>query len=316
MRQVQRTEAEYQHWPILEPVEGERERPIALNKPVCVAGDRVRVNLPLPDQTVSRAHILFVNDEDGVYVRDLASLNRILVNDEPVTETVLDRGDKLRIGPYVFRCDGGFRHDPGSRPQVPPVDLCLADDETRFHLAGRTMVIGTRENCDIRVSDERVAPAHAVLFEREGRWFVRDLRSKTGTFVNDRRIGQIELTPGDFIRIGDTNFRYEMAPVDANDTAVPAIVSADPDEEQAEPELRSHKEDWDISPLVDDSQAGRAAEPEPVTASEEPAGEDEEAPIPSRIEEEELEVAHSGSSHPGQIQSGSMDAEIRMRPPH
>lgn len=291
MRQVARSEAEFQQWPVLEPLEGERERPVALNKPVCVAGDRVRVNLPLPSETVSRAHVLFVADEEGVYLRDLASLNHVMVNEKPVHETVLDAGDVLRIGPYAFRCEGGFRHNGHEHPQVPPAELRLADDGTPFPLSGRTTVIGKRKDCDIRLSDEKAAPAHAVIFERQGRRFIRDLRARGGVFVNDRRVGQVELTPGDYIRIGDTNFRYQAAESENSDSVLAeaimpeaepqAPMESPPTMEEAAPAAQEQEEqqeqqavpvgDWDIIPLLDEPAAAKpAAEPPPPTPQPKP----------------------------------------------
>ena len=52
MRQVP-TEDVKSQWTLLQPLDGCRERPIALSKPVCVAGDRARVNLTLPGETTA-----------------------------------------------------------------------------------------------------------------------------------------------------------------------------------------------------------------------------------------------------------------------
>jgi pSer/pThr/pTyr-binding forkhead associated (FHA) protein len=51
---------------------------------------------------------------------------------------------------------------------------------------------------------------HARLFTRRGTQFVEDLDSTNGTLLNDAPLrGEAEIQPGDVIRIGDTEFRYE-----------------------------------------------------------------------------------------------------------
>ena len=130
MRQVSAADISPE-WPVLEPLDGARERPIALNKPVCVAGDRARVNLTLRDATVSRAHAIFITDARGAYLRDLASLNHVFVNEEPVREASLHAGDVLKIGPYAFRCQGGLPEsaDPAqTAPSTPAAELRTPDD--------------------------------------------------------------------------------------------------------------------------------------------------------------------------------------------
>src|SRR5947209_3193565 len=205
MKHAERALVEANHWPILEPIEADGQvNPIALSKPVCVAGARARVSLPLNSPQISRAHALFVADSDGVYVRDLASLNGVSVNDSPVREAVLHNGDTVRMGPFSFRCAENFPEVEGAeQPHAGSAELRLPTDGARVPLTSRTLVIGSREECDLHVSDRDVSPAHAVIFDREGRWFIRDLRSATGTLVNGELVGEIMLEPGDEIRVGD-----------------------------------------------------------------------------------------------------------------
>ena len=230
MRQVSRSQVTAMHWPVLEPLEVEEgePRPVALSKPVCVAGARSKVNLPLPSPLVSRAHALFVADDHGVYVRDLASRNHVYLNETPVRESVLADGDVVRIGPFSFRCAKGFAHEDGADGHAPAARLQSLEGEKSFALEGRSAVIGSRHDCDIPVPE--AAPVHAVIFQRNGRWFIRDLRSPTGTVVNENLVGQIELQPGDAIRIGDSHFRYDQLPTEGAEAALPVAPAAEPQE--------------------------------------------------------------------------------------
>ena len=65
--------------------------------------------------------------------------------------------------------------------------------------------IGRGESCQIRVSDTYVSAAHARIFNRDGTWYVEDLGSTNGTYLNQRRVTTAsEVRAGDRVRIGKT----------------------------------------------------------------------------------------------------------------
>jgi pSer/pThr/pTyr-binding forkhead associated (FHA) protein len=240
MKQIAMNEAQSQRWPILEPLDVEElPRPVALNQEVCVVGTRPEVNLRLSSPQVSRTHAIFVADRDSIYLRDLASLNHTYVNDAPAREAVLHDGDVIGLGPLSFRCKCGFdRPADGSDVHAPPAELLAANDGTHVQLTGRrSVLIGSRDDCDVVLPGRGVEPSHAIIFEHDGRRYIRDLRSVCGTWVNDNAVGQIELNDGDEIRIAQTEFAYQHvaeAPLPADEaTELPLADDAlaeDPDD--------------------------------------------------------------------------------------
>ena len=65
--------------------------------------------------------------------------------------------------------------------------------------------IGRGEGCRIRIADTYVSTFHARVFDRDGAWFVEDLGSTNGTFLNDVRVtSPAALRAGDRVRIGRT----------------------------------------------------------------------------------------------------------------
>jgi len=62
--------------------------------------------------------------------------------------------------------------------------------------------IGRSPDCPVFLDDVTVSRRHAVLVERDSRWFVEDQGSDNGTFVNRRRVESAELSDGDEIQIG------------------------------------------------------------------------------------------------------------------
>jgi pSer/pThr/pTyr-binding forkhead associated (FHA) protein len=72
--------------------------------------------------------------------------------------------------------------------------------------------LGRSADADIRLDDRYASGIHARVFNRSGAHFVEDLNSTNGTLLNSRQLhGEAELTPGDLIRIGDTEFRFEVS---------------------------------------------------------------------------------------------------------
>jgi hypothetical protein len=79
-----------------------------------------------------------------------------------------------------------------------------APSGTRLLLLGRgEAVIGSTAGSGLRVADASVADRHAIIRYSRGRYYVRDLKSAGGTFLNGRRIRRTQaLKHGDSLRFG------------------------------------------------------------------------------------------------------------------
>jgi hypothetical protein len=69
------------------------------------------------------------------------------------------------------------------------------------------VVIG-RETGDLIVADPMSSSTHAEVTFVNGRVYYRDLESTNGSFINNQRVTQVELTPGTTVHIGDSTIRY------------------------------------------------------------------------------------------------------------
>ena len=68
-----------------------------------------------------------------------------------------------------------------------------------------SMTIGRAPECELKIEDTYASQQHARLFGRNGAWYVEDLGSTNGTFVNDQKLAAPAMVqPGDSIRIGTT----------------------------------------------------------------------------------------------------------------
>jgi hypothetical protein len=80
----------------------------------------------------------------------------------------------------------------------------------RFDLFGGVS-IGRSPDADIRIEDRYASQIHARLYARGRNYYVEDMNSTNGTFLNSERLdGSARLAPMDQIQIGDTEFRIEL----------------------------------------------------------------------------------------------------------
>lgn len=79
-----------------------------------------------------------------------------------------------------------------------------------FEIDAAAVTVGRGQANDIPLDDEFASTQHARLEARPDGVWLEDVGSTNGTVVNGTRIdGPRKLTPGDVIRIGDTDFRFE-----------------------------------------------------------------------------------------------------------
>src|SRR5262249_49397037 len=79
---------------------------------------------------------------------------------------------------------------------------------TRYRLGGVPLVVGRDAGCEIRVHDDSASRRHAVIQQESGAYWVIDLQSTNGTFVNDARVSSHLLCDGDYLHIGNCIWRY------------------------------------------------------------------------------------------------------------
>lgn len=70
-----------------------------------------------------------------------------------------------------------------------------------------------RSSESLPLTDQTISRRHAELTPDEGRWYIADLQSANGTYVNGERVqGRLLLQPGDQIRTGNSVFVFGKEP--------------------------------------------------------------------------------------------------------
>ena len=82
-----------------------------------------------------------------------------------------------------------------------------------FQLAdGQKVVLGRGEDADLQVLDHGLSRLHCA-FEKQGdRFFLEDLKSRNGTWVNGERIERREMCAGDVVKVGAVEFEFRAEP--------------------------------------------------------------------------------------------------------
>lgn len=74
------------------------------------------------------------------------------------------------------------------------------------------VVLGRGEQAEIRLQDPFASSRHAHIYEQAGAVVLEDLGSTNGTYLNEEVLqGPRPLHPGDRVRIGDSEFTFEVA---------------------------------------------------------------------------------------------------------
>jgi pSer/pThr/pTyr-binding forkhead associated (FHA) protein len=181
---------------------------------------------------VSRRHASIAPVAGGFMLRD-ESTNGTLVNGVRVVGTyLLGNGDVVRVHDAELRVELDASEPAPIVREVKTTQLDLShitrgvtEQQARavatrpptasleivrgpftgacFQVERAVCSIGRGDENDVRIRDDTVSLTHATLLRKGGAWFVVDLRSMNGTFVDGSRVsGERELHPGACVRVG------------------------------------------------------------------------------------------------------------------
>ncbi|MCB9090983.1 MAG: AgmX/PglI C-terminal domain-containing protein [Halobacteriovoraceae bacterium] len=79
-------------------------------------------------------------------------------------------------------------------------------------LQGGVVTVGRSESCDVTINNTFLSFVHASFFVKDGQYFISDLDSTNGTFVNEKPVKTKSIQAGDIIRFASV--RYEAKAYD------------------------------------------------------------------------------------------------------
>ncbi|MDJ0839373.1 MAG: FHA domain-containing protein [Acidobacteriota bacterium] len=176
-------------------------------------GRKEGIEVELKGNGISRLHAQIRRCDEGWELIDLKSTNGTYVNRKMVKSKILTHSDFIQIGDaeLLYETEAGTDRDI---PQAYSEDMSfyligLTDtmDGKTFPLEKETITIGRLDDNDIVISSKSISGYHAEVKIDHGSYFLIDLNSTNGTFLNGRKVEQTEIRAGDIIRINNFNFK-------------------------------------------------------------------------------------------------------------
>lgn len=99
-----------------------------------------------------------------------------------------------------------------AQASIPEASLLLIEgelDEPEINL-GESLSIGRSPSNDLVLKESKISRQHASIHYREGAFWLVDLKSSNGVYVNDQRLEEAALKDGDEIKIGSFKFQFSL----------------------------------------------------------------------------------------------------------
>ena len=187
---------------------GDRILDVLNKKKKITVGRSSDCDVTLDSGFASRTHAIIERQSDGsVYISDNGSTNGTYVNNKLISgRQKISENDVIKIGRIEFTLLTDVLLDNVNKPKS------QADNSKLVELlkAKGRVVIGRSEDADITIKDNVVSRRHAQITHEGDNYFIRDLNSTNGVFVNGKRIrSRTQITANDEIRIGLSIFRID-----------------------------------------------------------------------------------------------------------
>ena len=182
---------------LLVTVAGQETRTHTLNKNRITLGRADDNDIVVTSPIVSRHHATLERTSQGYEIHILPGvINTLSCQGVPVKERqLLNHADVLRIDSEQPGMLVSMTYQAPSQATTGFTAIQFGDKEK--------LTFGRDANNDVVFDNPRVSRFHAQVTRVGRRYYVTDLRSSNGTFVNDKRVeGNVWLNPQDTIRIG------------------------------------------------------------------------------------------------------------------
>ena len=90
------------------------------------------------------------------------------------------------------------------------VRLVPLEGGTPIEIAKDLILVGRKEECDLRLDHKSISKLHCVIVKTDGLLLLRDLGSTNGTRVNGQRVRRAALLPKDQLQIASLKYTVEV----------------------------------------------------------------------------------------------------------
>jgi type II secretory pathway predicted ATPase ExeA/pSer/pThr/pTyr-binding forkhead associated (FHA) protein len=147
---------------------------------------------------------------------DTALICAFVENKKMVTASIVEEAvNELQWVPYHERIGiKALKNKPTSAVEFDSpaklIDLMHEDDIREYSLQEDTTTLGRIGTNDIRLLDEMVSGHHAKIIRFQNNYFIEDIASTNGSFVNGKRIRKCVLKDGDKLSFGPYKLMFHL----------------------------------------------------------------------------------------------------------
>ena len=107
--------------------------------------------------------------------------------------------------------------------------ICQLDNGSYldFELPTRPVMIGRTPQADLQIPNEKISRIHCAIRCEGGVYFIKDLGSSNGTWVNNERIQEAHLRFGDNIQVGNILLTFSATPRGQPTSKLPKIIEVE-----------------------------------------------------------------------------------------
>jgi diguanylate cyclase (GGDEF)-like protein len=116
--------------------------------------------------------------------------------------------ETTQTGPIIELGTSGSRPLPAGEAIIVVLHPAGANPGRRHTLSRAEHYVGRRTDLDLHIDVDSVSRRHARLVRHDDDWWVEDLGSTNGTFVNDEPIDRRKLDDGDIVRFGEAVVKF------------------------------------------------------------------------------------------------------------
>jgi hypothetical protein len=116
-----------------------------------------------------------------------------------------------RALPQQMPRKGGPRKPAPARPKQ-EVLYYQVDNEGMVGVGKDVFLIGRGSKCDLVLPHRSISREHAVITKERNGWFIEDLNSANGTWLDNEQIGKHKINDGDEIHISNHLLRFAIRP--------------------------------------------------------------------------------------------------------
>ena len=91
-----------------------------------------------------------------------------------------------------------------------------------WNVEDKPLVVGRGETVEAFVEDDSLSRSHFLIVPEGPGFFLIDLHSRNGTWINGKKVSAHKLQTNEIIRAGESAFLFSLTPIAPNAFSIPA----------------------------------------------------------------------------------------------